>query len=196
MVFTFSDIFCTTSSGFAKVLKRGVGRRRRINPCARLLAEHLRKTYGCRVLLVETRFARRGKQNPEPGDRDFASWLRGDAIAVSEDEDGEIDIWPAGILDDAAQSALFDLTREKLDKLRDGYDVVVFDTEPIIRSSIALHLAALVDDVILVARSEVTRREVLRSTQNILDESGGKFSGAICNFRRFYIPNWVYRLLQ
>lgn len=164
--------------------------------CAKLLAEHLRKTYNCRVLLVQTRFDRPKKRNAVPDGRDFASWLRSGTLPESEAENGIVDVLPAGTLDDPAQAAIFALSREKLGKLRDGYDVVVFDAEPVIRSSIALHLAALVEDVILVARSEVTRREVVRSTRGTLDETGGRLTGAICNFRRFYIPNWMYRLLE
>jgi hypothetical protein len=174
----------------------GTGDKVGVTVCAKLLAEHLRKTYACRVLLVETRFDRRKKREPEPDERNFASWLRGETLPEPEEGHAGIDVWQAGRLDDAAQSAIFDLTREKLDNLRGSYDVVIFDAEPVIRSSIALHLAALVDGVILVARSEVTRREVLRSAQNILTEAGSKLSGAICDFRRFYIPNWVYRLLD
>ncbi len=174
----------------------GSGDRVGVTTCSKLLAEHLCKTYACRVLFVETRFDRREKRKTEPGDRNFASWLRCETLPEPEEGRGGIDVLPAGTLDDAALSAIFALTREKLDKLRNGYDVVIFDAEPVIRSSTALHLAALVDAIILVARSEVTRREVVRSAQNILDETGGKISGAICNFRRFYIPNWMYRLLE
>ena len=174
----------------------GTGDRVGVTTCSLLLAEHLRKTYACRVLLVETRFNQQDKRKTEPCDLDFASWLRGERLPEPEEGRRGIDALPAGILDDSAQSALFALTREKLEELRDGYDVVIFDTAPVIRSSTALHLAALVDGVILVARSEVTRREVLRSAQNILEETGSRLSGAVCNFRRFYIPNWVYRLLE
>ncbi len=176
----------------------GTGDKVGTTTCVKLLAEHLRKTYTCRVLLVETRFSRPKDQTPVTNGRDFASWLRTGTLPPPEGgNDGcTVDILPAGILDDATQSAIFSLTREKLDSLRDSYDVVIYDADPVIRSSIALHLAALVEDVILVARSEVTRREVLRSTRNSLDETGGRLTGAICNFRRFYIPNWVYRLLE
>lgn len=174
----------------------GTGDKVGATTCAKLMAEHLRKTCACRVLLVETRFDRPQNQKHVQDDRDFASWLRSGTLPEPREGDCRIDVLPAGMLDDSAQTAIFALTREKLDKLRNGYDVVVFDAEPVIRSSIAQHLAALVEDVILVARSEVTRREVLRSTRDAIDETGGKLTGAICNFRRFYIPNWMYRLLE
>ncbi len=178
------------------LLLSGTGDNVGATTCAKLLAEHLRKTNICRVLLVQTRFDRPKKRKPVADGRDFATWLRSETLPEPKEGEGTVDLLPAGVLDDVAQSALFSLTREKLDKLREGYDVVVFDADPVIRSSIALHLAALVEDVILVARSEVTRREVLSSTLNSLGETGGKLAGAICNFRRFYIPNWVYRLLE
>lgn len=199
------------------LLLSGTGNKVGSTTCAKLLAEHLRKTYACRILLVETRFARPKDRSPAPAGRDFASWLRGGAFAEAEEEIAEVeafpagtpvgapepaaetcavDVLPAGVLDDAAQSAVFALTREKLDALRDGHDLMIFDAEPIIRSSVSLHIAGLAEDVILVARSEVTRREVLHSTRGSLEEIGGNLTGAICNFRRFYIPDWVYRLIQ
>jgi len=188
----------------SSLMLSGTGDKVGSSTCAKLLAEHLRKTYACRILIVETTFRRSKDRNTVVNGRDFATWLRGvpfpepEEVTVTKDgdDDGMIDVLPAGVLDDWAQAAVFGLTREKLDVLRNGYDVLIFDAEPVIRSSIALHMAALVDDVILVARSEVTRREVLHSIQDTLDQTGGKLTGAICNFRRFYIPNWVYRLLR
>ncbi len=174
----------------------GTGNKVGTTTCAKLLAEHLRKTYACRVLLVEIGLGRPRYQANVPDGWSFASWLKNETLPESKNEGGTVDVLPAGILDDKAQSAIFALTRDKLEKLRGDYDIVVFDAEPVIRSSIALHLAAMVEDIILVARSEVTRREVLRSIQNALDETGSKLTGAICNYRRFYIPNWMYSLLD
>lgn len=164
--------------------------------CAKLLAEHLRKVYTRRVLLVETGFSRQKKRKAPADERDFASWLRTESLPEPEEGYGMVDVLPAGILDESAQAAFFALSGDKLEKLRDGYDVVIFDADPVVRSSTALHLAALVEEVILVARSEVTRREVLKSTQNTLRESGSNLTGAVCNFRRFYIPNWMYRIME
>lgn len=180
----------------ATLMLTGTGKDVGCTTCSHMIAEHLHRVYSQRVLLVRTEFARNKKKKDAANERDFASWLRTGSLPPHEKEVAGVDVLHAGMMDEQAHSAFFTLTREKLAQLREGYDVVVFDAAPVNWSSAALHLASLVEDVVLVVRSEVTRREVLLSTSDSLKESGGNVLGAICNFRRFYIPNWLYRMLE
>ncbi|MDR0361583.1 MAG: hypothetical protein LBJ46_02695 [Planctomycetota bacterium] len=174
----------------------GTGRRVGNSVGAHLLAEHLAKMYSFNVLLVETDFKRTKPRNGEIKDGgDFASWLRGAAIAWERGERGA-DVLPAGQLDEKAQTAFFALDRERLAELNMGYDVVVLDAGPVAGNGMALHLASVVEEVILVARSEVTRREVVINVRDTLARYGVAPLGAILDFRRFYIPNWLYRLIE
>lgn len=164
--------------------------------CVRLLADHLCKVYGQRVLVVDTYFKKVPRKANVTNGNDFASWLRGGALVAPESNGNQIVFLDAGILDDQANSAFFALKRESLAGIQAGYDIVLFDAAPVSRSSISLHLAALMDEVILVARSEVTRREVVVYSRDTLDQCGALLKGTICNRRRMYIPNWLYRMLE
>lgn len=181
----------------ASLMLTGAGKNVGTTAGARLLAEHLSKLYSLRILLVDTAFDKPGKSGAVGvnGDVDFASWLRGASIAAPGEGHG-VTVLSAGALDDAANAAFFSMTRESLAKLKGGYDMVVFDTAPVTWSSTSLHLAGLVEQVVLVVRSEVTRREVVRSTRETLEHGGGDLLGVICDFRRFYIPDWMYRIME
>jgi Uncharacterized protein involved in exopolysaccharide biosynthesis len=185
----------------ASLMLTGAGRHVGNTASARLLAEHLCKLYSLRILLVDAVFHKADKGDAsgdvESGDgvEDFASWLRGRPISGPGEGHG-VTVLPAGTLDDEANSAFFALTRESLARLKGDYDMVVFDSSPVTWSSTALHLAGLVEQVVLVVRSEATRREVVRSTRETLEQGGGNLLGVICDFRRFYIPEWMYRIME
>jgi Mrp family chromosome partitioning ATPase len=51
------------------------------------------------------------------------------------------------------------------------------------------------DGVVLVVQAERNRPEIIRQAQSLIEDSGGKFIGAILNRRHSYIPDFIYRLL-
>jgi len=59
-------------------------------------------------------------------------------------------------------------TEDLFDELRAGFDVVIIDSPPVLPVADALILAQFADLVLLVARSEVTRRRMLRRARKAL----------------------------
>jgi Mrp family chromosome partitioning ATPase len=81
------------------------------------------------------------------------------------------------------------------DELRAKYDITIIDC-PAVLSDRYLALAPEASDgIVLVVQAERNRPEIIRQAQSMVEESGGKFLGAILNRRHTYIPNLIYRLL-
>ena len=71
---------------------------------------------------------------------------------------------------------------EKLiEKLREEYDYVIIDTNPIGLVADAQILSSKVDGVILVARYEKTKKENLLSCKKMIDQVGGSTIGVVLN---------------
>jgi len=71
---------------------------------------------------------------------------------------------------------------EKLiEKLREEYDYVIIDTNPIGLVADAQILSSKVDGVILVARYEKTKKENLLSCKKMIDQVGGNTIGVVLN---------------
>ncbi len=71
---------------------------------------------------------------------------------------------------------------EKLiNKLREEYDYVIIDTNPIGLVADAQILSSKVDGVILVARYEKTKKENLLSCKKMIDQVGGNTIGVVLN---------------
>lgn len=71
---------------------------------------------------------------------------------------------------------------EKLiNKLREDYDYVIIDTNPIGLVADAQILSSKVDGVILVARYEKTKKENLLSCKKMIDQVGGNTIGVVLN---------------
>ena len=66
-----------------------------------------------------------------------------------------------------------------LDVARDGYDVIVVDTAPILVANDALELIPSVDDVILVARSRSTTTNAAERTSELLRQVEANLLGAV-----------------
>lgn len=173
----------------SSLLLTGAGRGVGVSGLTLLIARHVYRVYGLRVLLVRTAA---GDALPErPGVPTFADWLRGGEPPPPGAQSG-LTIMPAGTPDEASNTALFALTRDRLAALGEGYDMVLYDSAPVAWDSVAFHLASLVEEVIVVTLAEQTRKEVLADAAAGLVQSGARVLGAICNRRRFYIPGWLY----
>ena len=71
---------------------------------------------------------------------------------------------------------------EKLiNKLREEYDYVIIDTNPIGLVADAQILSTKVDGVILVARCEKTKKEALLNCKKMIDQVGGNTIGVVLN---------------
>ncbi len=82
-----------------------------------------------------------------------------------------------------------------LDFFTAQYDYVILDAPPVFGASGCLALSALADGVILVLRSEHTRREVAKNAINQLEGAGARLLGSIINMKKHYIPNFIYSRL-
>jgi len=75
------------------------------------------------------------------------------------------------------------------------YDYVVIDGPPLDEAPESIALCTSVDGVVLVLDAQRTRRKgALRAKQRI-EEVGGRILGVALNRRKFFIPQWLYRLI-
>lgn len=82
-----------------------------------------------------------------------------------------------------------------VDRLKQSYDLVIFDLPPTSETSGALRLAGLLDGVLLVLEAERVRWQVAKHTQQLLLRSRGNLLGAVLNKYQRHIPSWLYRRL-
>lgn len=80
-----------------------------------------------------------------------------------------------------------------IEGLRQEYGYIVGQVPPVLRSYDALHLARQLDGVILVAKADSTRREVVQRAIQSLGDGKDKVIGAVMTGRKQVIPRWVYR---
>jgi Mrp family chromosome partitioning ATPase len=77
-------------------------------------------------------------------------------------------------------------------------EVILFDSAPVVAVSDDLHLASLVDGVVLVVRSGVTRRRALTRAKARLDRANARVLGVVVNglspreTRRYYADYAAY----
>ena len=65
--------------------------------------------------------------------------------------------------------------------LRDKYDVIIFDTTPVIGLTDALVMTRLADTVLVVARAKKTSMETLEATKEALENVNAPIAGIILN---------------
>lgn len=84
---------------------------------------------------------------------------------------------------------------EFLNKMRESFDYIILDSSPVTLSPEMRYISSKVDGIILVLESGKTQRYVALKAKQELEVAGGKFLGTVLNRRKYYIPNWIYRLL-
>jgi len=82
-----------------------------------------------------------------------------------------------------------------LKQLREKYDLVIFDSAPLLGNPETILLANKADGLIMVLNAEVTRWEVAKSVKDDLEGANVRILGAILNRKQFVIPQSIYRLL-
>ena len=83
--------------------------------------------------------------------------------------------------------------QEVLANLHDNYSRIVFHAPSILESSDALDLAHIADGVVVVIKSDSTRREVVMRAMESLAKSKGRVLGAVLTARKQMIPKFVYK---
>jgi capsular exopolysaccharide synthesis family protein len=71
--------------------------------------------------------------------------------------------------------------QEMLRAMEDFADIILIDTPPVLQFSDALIIAAEVDAVMVVCKSEHTRLDALRRTVNALEPSNSRLVGVVLN---------------
>jgi Mrp family chromosome partitioning ATPase len=88
-----------------------------------------------------------------------------------------------------------DLLARHLDALRGQSARVLVELEPLRESAQALHVARLLDGVLVVVEAQRERREVLGQTIEVLQRAPIRILGAVINKRTRPIPEFLYRWL-
>ncbi len=109
-------------------------------------------------------------------------------------------ILPGGDLGNTAKTSTIIGEKESVEALMDytatHFHAAIFDGTPVLRSPGILGLAKAVDQVVLVCRYKVSRREVSSLALAKLRECGAPVLGVILNDRRYPIPSRVYKILK
>jgi capsular exopolysaccharide synthesis family protein len=82
-----------------------------------------------------------------------------------------------------------------LKQLREKYDLVIFDSAPLLGNPETILLANKTDGLIMVLNAEVTRWEVARSVKDDLEGANVRILGAILNRKQFVIPQAIYKFI-
>ena len=82
--------------------------------------------------------------------------------------------------------------RSLIQELRDGYDLVLLDSPPVLPITDAAVMASQVDGVLLVIRSGQTRVELAKEAKETIEKSRGKIIGTILNQVRYEGDDYRY----
>jgi capsular exopolysaccharide synthesis family protein len=108
-----------------------------------------------------------------------------------------VDILPSfGIgPDEGFEGPLHQRCAQLLALLRAHYAYVIIDTPPVLAGSPAATFAKHSDGVIVIARLEKTRREVVKRTLDDLSDAGAKLIGCVLTHQKHHVPDTIYRFL-
>lgn len=161
--------------------QRGVG----ASTVAANLAITAAKHTGCTVLLVDTdvenpTVAARLGGIPSPGLTDVLSGFTdlGDSLQSTRVEN----LWLMAAGDgERSLTCNREVTSGVLEKLKHGFDFVVFDLAPVTELGTGLLLPGLMDGVLLVVEPERTRTQTALAAKQVLVEAQAKLIGMVCN---------------
>lgn len=143
---------------------------------------------GTKTLVVDGDFRRRQLSMNSVGDSSehgFLEYLFGECSieeAIVKDEKTDLDILPLTAdrhtPRDVFGSKVFD---DMLAPLKEKYDLIIFDTGPILLMAETRVLASKVDQTVVVARWLKTNRAALKETLSILTDFGARVTGIALN---------------
>jgi Mrp family chromosome partitioning ATPase len=82
-----------------------------------------------------------------------------------------------------------------LAKLKERFDLSLFDSPPATVCADCLALSGKMDGVILVVAAEETRWPVIEMVRDNIRRNGGTILGMVFNKRKYYIPKFIYERL-
>jgi capsular exopolysaccharide synthesis family protein len=109
---------------------------------------------------------------------------------------GNVHVLPSG-RNYADPAALFQSKRFNafMSRVSEQFDYVVLDGPPLDEAPEAIALSTRVDGVILTIDSQRTRRRTAVRAKARIEQVGGNLLGVVLNRRKYYVPDWLYRLL-
>jgi len=131
-----------------------------------------------------------------PGLSDLLQGTIGVEEVIKTTRIGNLKVIPSGhVLQGSAELLHSPRLREAIESLKPKFDMVLFDSPPVIPFTDSVILASNVDGVILVVRARETRREVIRRAKDLLNKSEDKFLGVVLNSVEYVIPRPIYEKL-
>lgn len=82
-----------------------------------------------------------------------------------------------------------------IESVKKEYSFIIIDAPPLQYYPEATLMASKVDGVLLVVRSEKTKKQIVVDTKKKLESAGANILGVVMNRKRHYIPRWVYSRL-
>lgn len=82
-----------------------------------------------------------------------------------------------------------------LEKLKEKFEVILFDSPPVIAVTDAAILSTMVDGILLVIKAHETHREAIKRTKSLLDTAEARIFGSLLNgvnFQKTYGTNYYY----
>lgn len=79
--------------------------------------------------------------------------------------------------------------------IKNQYTHIIFDIPPLLESTIATELVHTLDGLLLIVEAEKNRREAIISGVEKLNKIRMPMFGAVLNKRKFYLPDFIYKLL-
>ncbi len=82
-----------------------------------------------------------------------------------------------------------------INQLKNKYEVILFDSPPVIAVTDAAILSTLVDGIILVIKAHQTHREAIKRAKNLLDNAEARVFGSLLNgvnIKKTYGTNYYY----
>jgi len=82
-----------------------------------------------------------------------------------------------------------------MDRLRDDFDLIIFDAPPALETAAGLAISAFADGMVIVVEAEKTRWQVAESVRDAIEKQGGNVLGVVLNKRHYHIPDFIYKRL-
>lgn len=85
--------------------------------------------------------------------------------------------------------------RQQYARLAEEFDLIVVDCPPTSSPAFSRVLPGDADGILFVIEAERSRPAAVRNALEIIHNQGGKILSAALNYRKEYIPGWVYERL-
>jgi Mrp family chromosome partitioning ATPase len=163
------------------------------------VAKELARLAGLRTLLVDMNMRRPG----------VAKSLRGDITPIEESwESLQSSTQPLSTMSTASVAKLrvlapamspqasvsAELVKKVVDRAAQDFDIIIFDTPPVLGYADAFVAAGVTQALVLVVEAGQTPFEVIDRIKHEVGVRGITLLGAVLNKHRRFIPGWIYRV--